>query len=291
MEEELKEIIRSLLGYLKKRRLKIIGWIIFILGIFWIIGGFFTPITFLWGIPLTIVGGYILKKELKKLASASSPYFGSVARAGPTLLVLGIIFIVLSLIFFIPLYGWGILLVILGIPLATARLVLKHHIIGDWGYVIDRLYITINGKRVTSNRLNVSANITEDFSNVDPKKAPKIEFDNINYNFGEVTEGETVVHKFKFKNTGKSDLIIRKVKSSCGCTATLVGDKIIKKGKGSYIEAKFNTQGRGGKKQYKTITVITNDPERPQIILKLHGFVKKKENKKETPKAPIKKKQ
>ena len=161
----------------------------------------------------------------------------------------------------------------------------------DWGYVIDRLYITINGKRVTSNRLNVSANITEDFSNVDPKKAPKIEFDNINYNFGEVTEGETVVHKFKFKNTGKSDLIIRKVKSSCGCTATLVGDKIIKKGKGSYIEAKFNTQGRGGKKQYKTITVITNDPERPQIILKLHGFVKKKENKKETPKAPIKKKQ
>ena len=137
MEEELKEIIRSLLGYLKKRRLKIIGWIIFILGIFWIIGGFFTPITFLWGIPLTIVGGYILKKELKKLASASSPYFGSVARAGPTLLVLGIIFIVLSLIFFIPLYGWGILLVILGIPLATARLVLKHHIIGDWGYVIE----------------------------------------------------------------------------------------------------------------------------------------------------------
>jgi len=147
----------------------------------------------------------------------------------------------------------------------------------DWGYVIDRLYITINGKPVTTNRLNVSANITEDFSNIDPKKAPKIEFDHIDYDFGQATDGDVVIHKFPFKNTGKSDLIIRKVKASCGCTATLVGDKVIKKGKESYIEAKFNTRGRGGHKQYKTITVITNDPEHPQIILRLHGFVNKKD--------------
>ncbi len=146
----------------------------------------------------------------------------------------------------------------------------------DWGYNIDRMYVTINGKRVTSNRLNVSANIVEDFSNVNLKKAPKVEFEHIDYDFGEATDGDMVIHKFPFKNTGKSDLIIRKVKASCGCTATLVGDKVIKKGKSSYIEAKFNTRGRGGHKQYKTITVITNDPEHPQIILRLHGFVKKK---------------
>jgi len=57
----------------------------------------------------------------------------------------------------------------------------------------------------------------------------------------------------------------------------LVGDKVIKKGKKSYIEAKFNTRGRGGHKQYKTITVISNDPEHPQVILRLHGYVKKKD--------------
>ena len=147
----------------------------------------------------------------------------------------------------------------------------------DWGYVIDRVYVTINGKRVTTNRLNVSANIVEDFSNVNPEKAPKIEFDHIDYDFGEATDGDIITHKFEFKNTGKSDLIIRKVKSSCGCTATLVGDKVIKKGKKSYIEAKFNTRGRGGHKQYKTITVISNDPEHPQVILRLHGYVKKKD--------------
>jgi hypothetical protein len=147
----------------------------------------------------------------------------------------------------------------------------------DWGYVIDRMYVTINGKRITTNRLNVSANIVEDFSNVDLKKAPKIEFDQIDYDFGEVTDGDIVTHKFTFKNTGKGDLIIRKVKSSCGCTATLVGDKVIKKGKKSYIEAKFNSRGRGGHKQYKTITVISNDPEHPQVILRLHGMVKRKD--------------
>ncbi len=147
----------------------------------------------------------------------------------------------------------------------------------DWGYVIDRMYVTLNGKRITTNRLNVSANIVEDFSNVDPKKAPKIEFDQIDYDFGEATDGDLITHKFSFKNTGKSDLIIRKVKSSCGCTATLVGDKVIKKGKKSYIEARFNTRGRGGHKQYKTITVISNDPEHPQVILRLHGMVKRKQ--------------
>jgi len=137
MDEELKEIYQGLINFLKQNWKKIVSWIVFVLGIFWIIGGFFAPVNFIWGIPLTIVGAFILKGDLKKIGSFLQPYIAWVAPAGPTLLVLGIIFIIISLVFFIPLYGWGILFIILGIPLTTARLILKQHVIGDWGHLIE----------------------------------------------------------------------------------------------------------------------------------------------------------
>jgi len=137
MEDELKEVYRGLKSYFRKKWKKIVSWVVFILGIYWIIRGFYIPITFLWGIPLTIVGAFILKDDLKKIGSFLEPHVVWVAPFGPTLLVLGIIFLILSLIFFIPLYGWGIFLIVLGVPLTTARLILKHHVIEDWGYLIE----------------------------------------------------------------------------------------------------------------------------------------------------------
>ena len=46
------------------------------------------------------------------------------------------------------------------------------------------------------------------------------EFRETLHDFGTVIEGETVSYSFKFKNTGKHDLIISNVSASCGCTAT-----------------------------------------------------------------------
>jgi hypothetical protein len=47
---------------------------------------------------------------------------------------------------------------------------------------------------------------------------PVITFENENHNFGTITEGEKVSYAFKFKNTGKKDLVISSAKGSCGCT-------------------------------------------------------------------------
>ena len=83
----------------------------------------------------------------------------------------------------------------------------------DWGFVIDRIYITINGQRITNNRLSVSATIKEDFSKMtekEKKNAPHVAFDTLTFNFGTINQGDVVSHNFKFKNTGKSDLLIRK---------------------------------------------------------------------------------
>ena len=45
-------------------------------------------------------------------------------------------------------------------------------------------------------------------------EAPDIEFEEIIHDFGKIDQGEKIEHTFKFKNTGKGELIIEKVKSS-----------------------------------------------------------------------------
>jgi hypothetical protein len=143
----------------------------------------------------------------------------------------------------------------------------------DFGYVMDRFGIRTNDAVQPLKTMNVSATIVQDFSNLsekDLKKAPKIVFDETTYNFGKVKSGTLVKHRFKFKNEGKKDLIIHKVKASCGCTATKPSETVIKKGKTGEIEVTFNTKGRRNR-QHKTITVITNDPTNPQIVLSIQG--------------------
>jgi hypothetical protein len=123
--------------------------------------------------------------------------------------------------------------------------------------------------------LTITADIKEDFSKLTPaqlEKAPKISFENINYTFEKISEGSKVENDFKFTNTGKSDLLIRKLSTTCGCTTTAPKDMVIKPGASSSIKATFNTKGYKGS-QNKTITVITNDPNSPQVTLWIKGTV------------------
>jgi hypothetical protein len=42
---------------------------------------------------------------------------------------------------------------------------------------------------------------------------PRIEFRELEYDWGEMMEGDTITHDFVFRNTGKDVLVIEKVKS------------------------------------------------------------------------------
>ena len=148
----------------------------------------------------------------------------------------------------------------------------------DWGFLSDRPFVVINDNYDPKNRKNqisVSADIREDFSKLTEEQkanAAKIEFDKKTFNFGTIEQGESVHHTFDFKNVGKSDLIIRKTKASCGCTVVNIKDKVIKPGESSAFKATFNSRGKKGK-QNKVITVITNDPENSAVTLKVVGTV------------------
>ena len=147
----------------------------------------------------------------------------------------------------------------------------------DWGFVIDRMNLEINGTVDRTYSLVVSANIEEDFSalsEAELAKAPVLSVDDPEFKFGKITQGEKVEHTYVLTNSGKSDLLIRKVKASCGCTAVQPEKKIIGPGESVNIKTVFNSAGKLGN-QNKTVTIITNDPKKSKMILWVKGEVLK----------------
>ena len=150
----------------------------------------------------------------------------------------------------------------------------------DWGFVMDRVTVAINDNTNNNkNLLSVSATIEEDFSQYTAEQlanAPKLVFEESSFNFGAITEGDKVNHTFKYRNDGKQDLIIRKISTSCGCTAVNNQTEVLKPGQSSSIDITFNSAGKSNR-QNKSITIICNDPKNPQQILHIVGDVKKKQ--------------
>lgn len=145
----------------------------------------------------------------------------------------------------------------------------------DWGFLIDYLNFSLNSKMDMAYKITVSATLQEDFSKLTEEqrlKAPKITFENTNFNFGSIKEGQKTTYEYKFKNDGKSDLLIRKIITSCGCTTTSAKQMTVKPGKSSTIQVTFDSSGKKGS-QNKTVTVITNDPKSSSIMLWIKGNV------------------
>jgi len=145
----------------------------------------------------------------------------------------------------------------------------------DWGYVNDLVRVVLNDEVINNVYMVLSANLTEDFKSMSKEelaKAPAITFESTKFDFGEIAQQTKADIKFDFTNTGKSDLIIRKVSSSCGCTTVTPANTVIKPGQKSSIDAVFDAGVRSGK-QHKVITVITNDPQNSQVNLVVSGDV------------------
>jgi len=95
---------------------------------------------------------------------------------------------------------------------------------------------------------------------------PKFLFENLSYNFGDVTQGEIVNYTFYFTNVGQSNLIIYSVDASCGCTSSVSTKEPIKPEQQGEITAVFDSKTKSGAvtshlvinaNTYPTQTVLT----------------------------------
>jgi outer membrane protein OmpA-like peptidoglycan-associated protein len=149
----------------------------------------------------------------------------------------------------------------------------------DFGFLYDKFMVVTNDSMQPEKGFTVTANVSEDFSKLTPEQlanAPVIKFDTIIYDFGTIKEGDKADYSYVFKNEGKNDLVIRKTKASCGCTASNPEKSTLKNGESSKINVSFNSSGKVGQ-QSKTITVTCNDPKKSTVILTIKGLVVKKD--------------
>ena len=92
---------------------------------------------------------------------------------------------------------------------------------------------------------------------VDKESLPKFEFKETEHDFGTIMQGEIVSYAFRFKNVGRSDLLISNARATCGCTVPEYPKKPIKPGDEGKILVTFNTSNRKGM-QNKSITITSN---------------------------------
>lgn len=83
---------------------------------------------------------------------------------------------------------------------------------------------------------------------------------------------------FEYTNSGKKDLEIKDVKTSCGCTAAVVSGKKLKPGEKGTLKVELDTSNRMGRMS-RVITVSSNDPDQSQKILTIYAEVVRKDNK------------
>jgi len=103
------------------------------------------------------------------------------------------------------------------------------------------------------------------------KDNTEISFNEYEYDFGKITEGEKVAHIFTFQNEGPGRLVISSASTSCGCTVTKYDKNPIPAGKGGSLEVVFNSSGRSGI-QTKTVTVRSNAKTKV-VVLKITAEV------------------
>jgi len=102
----------------------------------------------------------------------------------------------------------------------------------------------------------------------------QIVVDENDIHFGSVAQGEKVERVFRFTNAGDDQLIIERVKSSCGCTAALLSNRDIEPGTTGEVRATFDSTRFQGL-VVKTIYLYTNDPAHKVVQLHLRGEVRR----------------
>lgn len=101
--------------------------------------------------------------------------------------------------------------------------------------------------------------------------APKITFEKLVHDFGEVAPGTKQVGEFKFTNTGDSLLKVTEVKRCCGVVAKLVKEEFAP-GESGALKVEYRSSARAGVMS-KKLYVSSNDQINPKVELAIKAKI------------------
>jgi len=90
--------------------------------------------------------------------------------------------------------------------------------------------------------------------------------------FGTIKYGDSVLLKFRFKNTGVHPLFLSAVRPSCGCTVPLYPTEAIMPGEENALTATFHSIGQADI-VHKTIAVTSNTQNGVTHLLNIEGRI------------------
>ena len=124
--------------------------------------------------------------------------------------------------------------------------------------------------------LSVAVMAQEATTEAKNQNGPKITFEQTEFDFGDIHQGDKVEHVFVFENSGTEPLILSNVLTTCGCTASEWPREPIAPGKKGEIKVTFNSAGKMSR-QNKVVTVVSNAVNSQEKV-KLIGNVLPKKN-------------
>jgi len=123
-----------------------------------------------------------------------------------------------------------------------------------------------------SNPDEIPADVVYNPNTADPNgsenRLPVFRFETTEHDFGRIIEGETVSFQFKFRNEGKTDLIIAEVTTSCGCTVPTYPKTPIAPGEESFIKVAFSSKGRTGYQSKNIVITANTQPNVTRLTIK-----------------------
>jgi len=133
------------------------------------------------------------------------------------------------------------------------------------------------GKTILFLTVGLSIGIASLFGQTQPAKeaaapAPKIQFDEIKFDFGRLLAGGALKHEFTYTNAGNAELVISNIVPACGCTSIVEWTKNIPPGGKGKIPLEFNSTGMSGAIN-RSVAVHSNDPTQPVAVLLVAGVV------------------
>jgi hypothetical protein len=103
---------------------------------------------------------------------------------------------------------------------------------------------------------------------------PRLKLSTEQWDFGRKWHGEPCSAEITITNEGSAPLKILKIRSSCGCTALKPARTQLLPGESDAMTLTYNTK-KNKEQVSQTITLETNDPERPRVTIQVRGVVKR----------------
>ena len=107
----------------------------------------------------------------------------------------------------------------------------------------------------------------EGVSQKENENMPVLTFEKTTHDFGRVIQGERLTYAFKFKNTGKSNLIISSTSASCGCTTSIPPKEPIRPGESGEIKVTFDSKRKSGNVKNSVVVAANTYPVNTVITI------------------------